>query len=85
MQETCPDRRLEWIVQGVKLEGGSVIGYERAEDDGNPGWIVHVSEPTLPETTMVRHLVPDSHLDEPHLRQRAHDGIIGKYRLGLMP
>lgn len=85
MQATCPDRRLEWIVQGVKLEGGSVIGYERVEDDNSPGWIVHVSEPTLPATAMVRHLVPDSHLDEPHLRQRAHDGIKSKYRMELMP
>lgn len=83
METMCPDRRLNYIVEGVKLEGGLVIGYER-QDEPEPGWVVHVAEPTYPDIAVTVLLVPDANLDDAHLRYYSRAALVSRYKMAHM-
>lgn len=83
METTCPDQRLNDIVEGVKVEGGGVIGYERKEDP-EPGWIIHVAEPTRPDIAVTMLLVPDANLDDAHLRHYSRSALLSQYKMANM-
>ena len=82
MQTECPDSRLRYIVEGIKFEGGAV-GYEPV-GGADPGWVIHVFEPKIPDTAMFTYWVPESGVDDGDDRLRLRQGLDSRWRMAFM-
>lgn len=82
MDTTCPDRRLDYIVEGIKIEGATVR-YETVEGDDS-GWILHVFEPNIPDTAMFTYPVSEADASNNDKRLRLRLGLDSHWRRCFM-
>ncbi|AVZ38972.1 MULTISPECIES: hypothetical protein [unclassified Dietzia] len=82
MQKQCPDSRLDYIVEGIKFEGARVE-YQIVEGQ-DPGWVLHVFEPKLPNTAMFKYPVREADVHDGDSRARLRSGLDCAWRMAFM-
>lgn len=82
MQKQCPDSRLDFIVEGVKFEGAKIeYGIVEGQD---PGWVLHVFEPKVPDTPMIKFPVREAAVNDGDSRARLRSRLDGTWRMCFM-
>ncbi|MFN3600560.1 MAG: hypothetical protein ACK4UY_04125 [Dietzia sp.] len=78
MQTECPDHRLDYIVEGVLVQGARVQ-YESVESD-DPGWVIHVFDPERPSAAMFTYPVREADVSDNDKRLGLRQGLDSHWR-----
>lgn len=82
MQTERPDLRLNYIVEGLIVQGASVQ-YETVEGDAL-GWVIHVFDPNVPTTAMITYPVSEADASNDDKRLGLRQGLDSRWRRAFM-
>lgn len=82
MQNEGPDWRLDYIVEGIKLEG-AIVRYEPVGGD-DPGWKLHIFEAKTPGTAMFTFPIREADVDHGERRASLRSKLDSQYRMCFM-